>query len=265
MSNISMEARIELETRDLEPNEVRELILDNCRSATIVGLTNQYEELEVLSMINLGLTTLKGFPDYPKLRSLELSDNKLGGELEYLKGCPNIASIKICNNRIADIGALEPLKKLLPHLISLDLIECPIADSPTYREDVLAAIPQLIFLDGIDKEGNAEPESDEDYDGEGEDEEEDLGTDEDVDSEEEGDEDDELDEDEDDDDDDDEEGDEAVVGKEDEAKVGDEKQIIGEADDCQPAAKRLKFDAVEEVNPDSNHSNGVEEVNDSNS
>ena len=49
---------------------MKELILDNCRSATIEGLTDQYEELEMLSMINLGLTTLKGLPAYPKLRSV---------------------------------------------------------------------------------------------------------------------------------------------------------------------------------------------------
>ena len=49
---------------------MKELFLDNCRASTVEGLTDQYEELETLSMINLGLTTLKGFPAYPKLRSV---------------------------------------------------------------------------------------------------------------------------------------------------------------------------------------------------
>ena len=50
--------------------QVKELYLDNCRASTIEGLTDKYEDLEVLSMINIGLTSLKGFPAYPKLRSV---------------------------------------------------------------------------------------------------------------------------------------------------------------------------------------------------
>ena len=49
---------------------MKELFLDNCRASTVEGLTDQFEELEVLSMINVGLTSLKGFPAYPKLRSV---------------------------------------------------------------------------------------------------------------------------------------------------------------------------------------------------
>ena len=40
---------------------------------------------------------------------LELSDNKLTSDLEYLKGCPNLASLKLCNNRFSDTKGLEPL------------------------------------------------------------------------------------------------------------------------------------------------------------
>ncbi|KAL5257977.1 hypothetical protein ACHWQZ_G012810 [Mnemiopsis leidyi] len=237
MSNLSMEARIELETRDLKPKEVKELFLDNCRASSIEGLTDQFEELELLSMINLGLTSLKGFPNFPKLKSLEISDNKLTGDLEYLKGCPNIASLKICNNRIADIAALEPLK-ILANLTSLDLIECPIAEGDKYRETVFGALPQLTFLDGIDREGNAEPDSDEDYELDEEDE--------DVDSEEEGDE--EEDEEEDEEDEDDEEGEEEEEKEEVTAEVEENGTENGKAEaditdeDSQPAAKRAKID-----------------------
>lgn len=50
--------------------------MDNCRSQTIVGLDDSFCNLEVLSMINIGLTTLKNFPKLPKLKRLELSDNR---------------------------------------------------------------------------------------------------------------------------------------------------------------------------------------------
>lgn len=50
--------------------------MDNCRSTSIVGLTDEYTALESLSLINVGLTTLKGFPKLPNLKKLELSDNR---------------------------------------------------------------------------------------------------------------------------------------------------------------------------------------------
>merc|ERR1712113_588265 len=129
---------------------------------TMVGITDEYVELEVLSVINVGLTTLQGFPALPKLRSLELSDNKISGEFDCLKSCPNLVSLKLCNNKITDLASLETLKEL-PKLASLDLLECPIASEESYRDDVLKSLPQLVYLDGIDREGNAEPDSDEDY------------------------------------------------------------------------------------------------------
>lgn len=56
--------------------QIKEICLDNCRSPTIVGLDESFVNLEVLSMINIGLTTLKGFPKLPNLKRLELSDNR---------------------------------------------------------------------------------------------------------------------------------------------------------------------------------------------
>jgi acidic leucine-rich nuclear phosphoprotein 32 family protein A/C/D len=41
---------------------VTDLILDNTRATQIEGLTDDYANLESLSLINVGLTTLKGFP-----------------------------------------------------------------------------------------------------------------------------------------------------------------------------------------------------------
>lgn len=48
--------------------QITELNLDNCRSTTIVGLTDEFVGLEALSLINVGLTSLKGFPKLPNLR-----------------------------------------------------------------------------------------------------------------------------------------------------------------------------------------------------
>lgn len=48
--------------------QIKELNLDNCRSTYIVGLTDEYVNLEKLSLINVGLTSLKGFPKLPNLK-----------------------------------------------------------------------------------------------------------------------------------------------------------------------------------------------------
>ena len=48
--------------------QVTELNLDNCRSTNIVGLTEDFANLTKLSLINVGLTSLKGFPKLPKLK-----------------------------------------------------------------------------------------------------------------------------------------------------------------------------------------------------
>ena len=47
-----------------------ELNLDNCRATIVEGLTDDFTNLESLSLINVGLTTLKGFPKLPNLRKV---------------------------------------------------------------------------------------------------------------------------------------------------------------------------------------------------
>lgn len=54
-----MDKRIELELRGRKPSEVTELNLDNCRATTISGLTEEFAALDSLSLINVGLTSLK--------------------------------------------------------------------------------------------------------------------------------------------------------------------------------------------------------------
>lgn len=52
--------------------QVAELVVDNCRSSDgeIEGLTDEFKELEFLSMINVGLTSLAMLPSLPKLRKV---------------------------------------------------------------------------------------------------------------------------------------------------------------------------------------------------
>lgn len=50
--------------------QITDLNLDNCRATQIAGLKSDFKNLESLSLINVGLTTLKGFPSLPSLRKV---------------------------------------------------------------------------------------------------------------------------------------------------------------------------------------------------
>lgn len=150
----------------------------------IESLSDEYKCLELLSLINVGLTTLRGFPKLVNLKRLELSDNKLTGSLEYLLACPMLTHLNLSGNKIKELVELEPLAKLTS-LKNLDLFNCDITHIEEYRTKVFAMLPTLKFLDGIDASGeNEEDLLDEDCDESEEDEE-----DEEDEDEEEGDED----------------------------------------------------------------------------
>ncbi|NWV84545.1 AN32A protein, partial [Dasyornis broadbenti] len=141
---------------------VRELVLDNCRSyeGKIEGLTDEFEELEFLSTINVGLTSVANLPKLNKLKKLELSDNRISGGLEVLaEKCPNLTHLNLSGNKIKDLGTIEPLKKL-ENLKSLDLFNCEVTNLNDYRENVFKLLPQLTYLDGYDRDDKEAPDSD---------------------------------------------------------------------------------------------------------
>lgn len=115
-------------------SQIKELNLDNCRSTAIVGLTDEFVGLESLSLINVGLTSLKGFPKLPNLRKvsgqpeiqflgyfltlywllqLELSDNRISGGLNTLHASSKLTSLNLSGNKIKDLDTLEPLVSCL--------------------------------------------------------------------------------------------------------------------------------------------------------
>ncbi|XP_076854576.1 acidic leucine-rich nuclear phosphoprotein 32 family member A isoform X1 [Brachyhypopomus gauderio] len=143
-------------------SKVKELVLDNCRSndGKIEGLTEDFKELEFLSTINVGLTSVANLPKLNKLKKLELSDNRISGGLEVLaEKCPNLTHLNLSGNKIKDLSTIEPLKKL-ESLKSLDLFNCEVTNLNDYRENVFKLLPQLTYLDGYDKEDKEAPDSD---------------------------------------------------------------------------------------------------------
>ncbi|KAL4706614.1 hypothetical protein ACJJTC_009026 [Scirpophaga incertulas] len=155
-----MEKRVALELRGRNPSQVKELNLDNCRSTNIVGLTDEYTNLEILSLNNVGLTTLKGFPALPKLRKLELSDNRISNGLNFLNGCKKLTHLNLSGNKIKDLDTLKPLEEFA-NLKNLDLFNNEVTSIDDYRSKVFALHPSLKYLDGFDKEDREAEDSDE--------------------------------------------------------------------------------------------------------
>ncbi|XP_036186148.1 acidic leucine-rich nuclear phosphoprotein 32 family member B isoform X4 [Myotis myotis] len=110
--NMDMKKRIHLELRNRTPAAVRELVLDNCKSddGKIEGLTDEFVNLEFLSLINVGLISVSNLPKLPKLKKLELSDNRISGCLDMLaEKLPNLTHLNLSGNKLKDISTLEPL------------------------------------------------------------------------------------------------------------------------------------------------------------
>jgi len=171
---MEMEKRVEVEKRGAANEEVTDLNLDNCKATQISGLTDDFKALKTLSLINAGLTTLKGFPNLPELTKLELSDNRLSGTLNFLKGCPKLTRLNLSGNKIKEVEALEPLKEL-KELQYIDLYNCEVTNLEDYRNKVFETLPSVIFLDGFDR-NDVEAEDDDDENDDDEEEEEEDGS-----------------------------------------------------------------------------------------
>uniref|UniRef100_A0A665SYL2 Acidic leucine-rich nuclear phosphoprotein 32 family member n=1 Tax=Echeneis naucrates TaxID=173247 RepID=A0A665SYL2_ECHNA len=109
---MEMKKRISLELRNRNPAEVAELVVDNCRSSDgeVEGLTDEYTGLEMLSMVNVGLSSLSKLPSLPKLRKLEVSDNTISGGLDSLaEKCPNLTYLNLSGNKIKELSSIKVL------------------------------------------------------------------------------------------------------------------------------------------------------------
>ncbi|GMH24124.1 hypothetical protein Nepgr_025967 [Nepenthes gracilis] len=133
------------------------------------NLLEQFENLQHLSIANIGVSSLVQFPRLPNLQKLILSDNRIASGLECIveAGLDSLRDLDLSNNRIQYIEDLAPLAQL--RLVSLDLYECPVTRVKDYRARVFGLIKSLKYLDKMDAEENERPESDEEDDDDDED------------------------------------------------------------------------------------------------
>ncbi|KAB1225975.1 Acidic leucine-rich nuclear phosphoprotein 32-related protein [Morella rubra] len=134
------------------------------------SLLERFQNLQHLSIANIGVSSLEQFPRLRNLQKLILSDNRIAGGLEFLveAGLDSLRDLDLSNNRIQYIEDLAPLAQL--RLVSLDLYECPVTRVKDYRSRVFGLIKSLKYLDKTDAEENERPESDDEEEEEDDDE-----------------------------------------------------------------------------------------------
>ena len=158
-----------------EPIDVSEIICDNINIKEIneeskVAL-EKYQKAKILSLNSCQLKNLKNLPNISSIEEIQLSDNHINGqEIKNLLIYPRLSKIKLCNNIIKEVSELESLKKL-SDLVSLDLSECPITKIDNYRQKVFELLPDLLYLDLVNKQGENYSELEDQEDEEEEDEE----------------------------------------------------------------------------------------------
>ncbi|CAJ0572388.1 unnamed protein product, partial [Mesorhabditis spiculigera] len=162
---------------DSPPAKLEDLLLDNVQATDgkISGIPEGLVNLENLSLVNCGLTSLEGLPYLPKLKRLDLSHNaSLANTFDVVtKQCPELGALVLSECKIADLAAIEELKGC--KVETLDLYGNPVASVADYRNQIFKLLPELKYLDGINQEGenleesDLDDEDDEEYDSEDED------------------------------------------------------------------------------------------------
>jgi len=93
------------------------------------------------------IAALGNFPLSPRLRTLLFARNRVATIQPTLhKSAPNLSTLVLTQNRIAELADLEPLKEL-PRLAHLVLIENPVTGKENYRYWVIWRCQAVRFLD----------------------------------------------------------------------------------------------------------------------
>ena len=158
------------EGEEVEKSEYTNLIMDDMEIKQIStedrDFLEGFVECQFLSLNSTKLESLENMPRLERLERLELCENLLTGATlgdDIARLYPNLVTIKLSSNKIADVAEIAGLKEL-GKLESLDLSDNPIVASlaTEYQNKVREAIGEkLEILDCLNKAGE-EVVSDED-------------------------------------------------------------------------------------------------------
>ena len=123
-----------------------EYVFDSLCSV-IVGLISSQDQHDAIDFTDNSIITLGNLPLLRRLRTLLLANNRIQNISPSLHlSAPNLTTLVLTNNDIAELGDLEPLKEF-KHLTYITLIGNPLREKKYYREWLAWRIPSLRVID----------------------------------------------------------------------------------------------------------------------
>lgn len=111
------------------------------------------DTITTLSMAVCRLFSLANFPQLPKLRSLNLNDNKIkDDDIKALADLKNLKYLSLCGNQIKNVESLSLLAQN-GKMKMIDLLGNPCANHADYRKRLFEIFPNLQLVDYQDRLG----------------------------------------------------------------------------------------------------------------
>ena len=134
------------------------LIIENMHMVKMTEKTRDLiqehqDSLTSLSLAYCRLFSLANFPKLPKLRSLNLNDNKIkDSDLLYLADLKNLKYLSLAGNQLQNLESFDLLKSN-SKMKMIDLLGNPCAQNPEYRKRLFELFPNLELVDYQDDKG----------------------------------------------------------------------------------------------------------------
>ncbi|RDB29113.1 U2 small nuclear ribonucleoprotein A' [Hypsizygus marmoreus] len=134
-------------TAGLNPIKERQLDLRGYKIPTIENLGVTKDQHDAIDFTDNAIITLGNFPLLKRLQTLLLANNRISSISPSIHlSIPNLTTLVLTNNNIAELGDLEPLKEL-KRLKYVSLMGNPVREKKWYREWLAWRIPGLRVLD----------------------------------------------------------------------------------------------------------------------
>ncbi|KAI1797591.1 L domain-like protein [Ganoderma leucocontextum] len=131
----------------LNPVKERQLDLRGYTIPTIENLGITKDQHDCIDFTDNSIVVLGNIPLLRRLRTILLANNRISSISQSLHlSVPNLTTLVLTNNNIAELGDLEPLKDV-KSLQYLSLLGNPVREKKWYREWLAWRIPSLRVLD----------------------------------------------------------------------------------------------------------------------
>jgi len=131
----------------LNPVKERQLDLRGFKIPAIENLGITKDQHDAIDFTDNSITVLGNIPLLRRLRTLLLANNRITSISASLHlSVPNLTTLVLTNNNVAELGDLEPLKDV-KGLKYLSLMGNPVKEKKWYREWLAWRIPGLRVLD----------------------------------------------------------------------------------------------------------------------